>query len=100
MTDNTEELKSIIVDYMAKNCLSQKKFANALGVTQTTVSLWLSGKYGFTRANEARIRELCRPASNPVERFRSAVVDALISSDDLSGDARAIAVRIVQGIKQ
>lgn len=44
-----------IQDYLAKHKLSQKSFADKLGVTQTAVSQWINGKTRVDEDNAASI---------------------------------------------
>jgi len=51
------EISAYIINYRVSNGLSQKEFAEMMGVTQSMVSKWESAEYNFTVEAIAKIAE-------------------------------------------
>ncbi len=102
----------LLAEYMRVHALDQKEMAARLEVSSASLSEWLnSSKHGISRKNAERILFVCRdcvasvrPADTSVppdkiEKFRFAVIAAVMASADLSSESKDTFYQILKNVQ-
>lgn len=103
-----QKLCDMIHQYIADNRLTQKQMASLIGITEATLSKWLSGKStSMTEGSKTRIRSVCQsaPVVSPdgtpnvmPEFYKRLVCDRVMASTAISNDAKAAVYSLVMSL--
>ena len=85
----------VLIEFMREHGLNQNEMAEKLGVTNVTMTHWLSRSNGITRKNISKIEHLCGPIIARMEK--SALATGHGSAASVNGNATAAPVTINNG---